>query len=162
MDKYLPSRLALKMAGECAPCRAPVWPGGFPVARLQQAVAISRRDKPSCQEEAASLSPATGSTAIMHHLTDEKTGLNPHRGHDLASGCTTLGAAATARAPDERGLGLTGMAPGLWDTELLTPFLPALCSPPIAKTKATLVIRAEASLAPRGCEGAADRLGMLG
>lgn len=51
MDKYLPSRLALKMAGECAPCRAPIWPGSFPVARLQQAVAISRRDKPSCQEE---------------------------------------------------------------------------------------------------------------
>ena len=63
---------------------------------------------------------------------------------------------------DEQGLGLTGKAPGLWDTELLTPFLPALCSPPTAKTKATLVIRAEASLAPRGCEGAADRLGMLG
>lgn len=73
-----------------------------------------------------------------------------------------MGAAATARALDERGLGLTGTAPGLWDTELLTPFLPALCSPPTAKTKATLVIRAEASLAPRGCEGAADRLGMLG
>ena len=51
-----------------------------------------------------------------------------------------MGAAATARPLDEWGLGLTGTAPSLWDTELLTPFLPALCSPPIIKTKATLVI----------------------
>lgn len=53
-------------------------PGPRPGPALFQLPGYSRQwpsaggDKPSCQEEAASLSPATGSTAIMHHLTDEK------------------------------------------------------------------------------------------